>query len=226
MSTVRTLLQRAGLGLLLGLVALPAAADETALALLQCGDDQRGEAGGSCVQEDDFIAGTSSAAPNLMVGGTAYGCSSEWGASFEFDLSPIPAGLQVFSATLVVRKTGYSDDSQGFFYIGVFPYAATGAAVAMPRDDLTPDTTLDVVYPPAANVDLYFDVTPAVAQWVADGAGRAGLLVAGIYSEAGYEDWISVGGANSLFPPRLFVSHEGAVGTAATPWTVVKARYR
>jgi hypothetical protein len=210
----------------LAMPALPAGALETSLPLLQCDDEARGEDGGTCVSEDAFYAGTSSAASGLQIGGDSWHCGSEWATSLEFDLGGIPAGLQVFSARLVVRKTGYSDDSQGFFYCGVFPYAATGGVVPVPRDDLTPDTTLDVVYPPAANVDLSFDVTGAVAQWVADGESRAGLLLAGIYSEAGYEDWISIGGATSLFPPRLIVDHEGTVAATSTPWSLVKARYR
>jgi len=226
MSRVHSVLSSVTVALLFCLTPLPATADETSLTLLQCGDDEREDAGGTCLQETEFLAGTTSTALHLKVGGEAWGCDSEWATSLEFDLGPLHPGLQIFSATLIIRKTGYSDDSQGFFYLGVFPYTATGAPVPVPRSALTPETTLDIAYPTAANIDLSLDVTAAVAQWVADGESRAGFLLAGVYSEVGYEDWISVGGAGYAFPPRLFVSHEGAIGTVATPWTAVKTLYR
>ena len=214
------------LGCCLCITTLSTSADETAAPLLRCGDEEREDAGSACQQESAFLAGNNSPALHLRIGGEAWGCDSEWATSLEFDLSPIPVGLQVYAATLVVRKTGYSDDAQGFFYVGVFPYAATGAIVSIPRATLTPDTALDIVYPPAANVDLAFDVTPAVREWVATGVARAGLLLAGVYSEVGYDDWISVGGAGSTFPPRLHVVHEGTVGAPATSWAGVKSLYR
>lgn len=203
-----------------------ASADETWPALLQCGDDEREDAGGTCSNEPDFLAGQNSTALHLKVGGEARGCDSEWAASFEFDLASLRAGLQIFAATLIVRKTGYSDDSEGFTYVGAFDYAATGGPVAVPRAALAPETALDIVYPSAANTDLHFDVTAAVQTWVAAGASRTGLLLAGVYSEVGYETWISVGGANSYAPPRLVVQHEGSVARAAAPWSAVKSIYR
>jgi hypothetical protein len=215
-----------GLVLALAAAASPVTAAETTLPLLQCGDDEREDAGGACLQETDFLAGTSSVALHLRSGGEAYGCDSEWATSVEFDLSALAPALQVFEATLIVHKTGYSDDSQGFFYLGAFPYEATGGAVAVARSLLTPETTLDIVYPSAANVDLAFDVTSAVREWLADGADRAGFLLAGVYSEVGYEDWISIGGCGSAQPPRLLVVHEGTIGVAAKPWSGVKCSYR
>ena len=84
------------------------------------------------------------------------------------------------------------------------------------RDDLTPETALDIAYPSAANTDLSFDVTAAVQAWVNAGAAKAGLLLAPVYSEIGYEDWISVGGCGYAAPPRLIVVHEGAVADEST----------
>jgi hypothetical protein len=226
MSCVRSTLVTVLLGLILGIASLPAAAVEVELTAVQSGDDEREFAGGTCLQEEEFLAGTSSTSLHQKVGGEAWGCDSEWATSIEFDLSSIPVGLQVFSATLLVRKTGYSDDSQGFFYMGAFAYEATGAPVPVAREALTLDTMLDVVYPSAANVDLSFDVTAAVQEWVARGKRRVGLLLAGVYSEVGYENWVSVGGSGYAIPPRLHVSHEGSVAIARTPWTDVKEFYR
>lgn len=226
MSGTRWKILGAGIGLLLGTLSSAVAAEEAALVLLQCGDDEREEAGGTCLQETDFLAGTTSTSLHLRIGGEARGCDSEWATSLEFDLGSLRAGLQIFRATLVVRKTGYSDDSEGFAYLGAFPYAATGSAVPVPRLALTPETALDIVYPSAANVDLFFDVTPAVQEWVAEGETRAGLLLAGVYSEVGYEDWISIAGAGSAYPPRLVVVHEGSIAASTTTWSNVKSVFR
>lgn len=212
--------------LLVLLAAGAAAADQMTLGPLQCGDDERVDGGGSCPQETAFTAGTVSTAYHLKVGGDAYGCNSEWAASLEFGLDALPPGVALVSATLVVRKTGYSDDSQGFFYLGAFAYPATGSPVAVERDDLTPETMLDVVYPPAANVDLSFDVTAAVQAVLGGESGRVGLLLAGVYSEAGYEDWISVGGATYAVPPRLVVEYQATVDAQAWSWSRVKGAYR
>lgn len=212
--------------LLVLLAAGAAAADQMTLGPLQCGDDERVDGGGSCQQETAFTAGTVSTAYHLKVGGDSYGCNSEWATSLEFGLDALPPHAALVSATLVVRKTGYSDDSQGFFYLGAFAYPATGAPVAVEREDLTPETMLDVVYPPAANVDLSFDVTAAV-QAVLDGeSGRTGLLLAGVYSEAGYEDWISIGGATYVVPPRLVVEYQATVDAQTRSWSQVKSAYR
>lgn len=206
--------------------AAPAAGAELVLSPSLCGHDEREEGAGSCPQEDHFKAGTGSVEVNLMVGGQAWGCDSEWAASFEFDLGPVPAGAPVQSAMLIVRKTGYSDDAQGFAYIGVFAYEPTGSEVPVARDDLTPETALDVLYPPAANIDLSFDVTAAVQARVAAGAAKAGLLLAPVYPEIGYEDWISVGGCAHPAPPRLVINYEGAVATEASTWSGLKAGWR
>jgi hypothetical protein len=215
------------LGALLVLLAAGAAtADQMTLGPLQCGDDERVEGAGSCPQETAFTAGTVSTAYHLKVGGDSYGCNSEWATSLEFALDALPPNAVLVSATLVVRKTGYSDDSQGFFYLGAFAYPATGSPVAVERDGLTPETMLDVVYPPAANVDLSFDVTPAVRAVLDEGGARAGLLLAGVYSEAGYEDWISIGGAAYAVPPRLVVEYQATVGALTRSWSQVKGAYR
>jgi len=192
---------------------------------LQSGDDEREDAGGSCLQETSFNAGVASGELHLRIGGDASGCNSEWATSVELDLAVLPSHA-VTSATLVVRKTGYSDDSQGFAYIGAFVYAATGSVTTVERADLTPDTALSIVYPPAANVDLDFDVTSAIQALLGDGETLAGLLLAGVYSEVGYEDWISVGGKGYVSPPRLIVAFERTIATESTPWSQVKHLYR
>lgn len=207
-------------------LASAAAAAELTLAPTLCGHDEREDGAGACLSEDAFKAGVPVAALHLKSGGDTAGCNSEWAAFFEFDLGPVPAGSPVDHATLVVRKTGYSDDAQGFAYLGAFAYVPTGAEVRVPRDELTPDTALDVVYPPAANVDLSLDVTAAVAACVGDGVGKVGLLLAPVYPEIGYEDWISVGGCAYTVPPRLVVAYQGAVGAETTAWSALKARFR
>lgn len=210
--------------LILGAVA--AADDTVTLTAAQAGDDEREEGAGACPRETKFVAGAASTALHLKVGGDTYGCDSEWATSLEFELGAIPPRQPVLAATLVVRKTGYSDDSEGFPYVGAFAYAATGAPTTVDRADLTPDTALDVVMPTAANTDLGFDVTAAVQALVAAGAARAGFLLAGVFSEAGYEDWISIGGKAYALPPRLVVVHAGPVPAEASSWSAVKARYR
>ncbi|MDO9171516.1 MAG: hypothetical protein Q7W29_06765 [bacterium] len=212
--------------LFLALAATAAASDTVTIAPLQCGDDEREEGAGACPQETKFTAGIVSTALHLKVGGEAAGCDSEWATSLEFGLEAVPAQQPVVSAVLIVRKTGYSDDSEGFPYVGVFAYPATGAPVTVGRDELTPDTMLDVVFPSSANVDLSFDVTAAVQSLVDAGAARAGFLLAGVYSEVGYEDWISVGGTAYAVPPRLVVVYEGTVAAPADSWSAVKAAYR
>ena len=106
-----------------------------------------------------------------------------------------------FTAVLTVRKTGYSGE-------------------------LTPDTVLDEVFPSPANVDLSFEVAAAVQGLVDAGAEQAGSLLAGVCSEVGYEDRISVGGTAYAVPPRLVVVYEGTVPTSAGSWSSVKAAYR
>lgn len=208
------------------MLATAAGAAELTLAPLLCGHDEREEGAGACPQESAFKAGVATSDLHLMIGGQAWGCDSEWAASLEFDLGSVPAGAQVYSASLVVRKTGYSDDSEGFTYLGAYSYDPTGGEVPIERDALTPDTALDITYPPAANTDLTFDVTAAVQAWVAAGAAKAGLLLAPVYPEIGYETWVSVGGCGYALPPRLVIVHEGAVAAAATTWSHLKATYR
>jgi hypothetical protein len=207
-------------------LAAAAGAAELTLAPTLCGHDEREDGVAGCLSETAFKAGVPSAVLHLKAGGEAAGCDSEWAACFEFDLGPVPAGSPVDRATLVVRKTGYSDDAQGFAYLGLYGYTPTGGEVALERDDLTPDTALDVIYPPAANVDLALDVTAAVGERVGAGVAKVGLLLAPVYAEIGYEDWISVGGCAYTVPPRLVVSYRGAVATETTGWAGLKARYR
>ncbi|MBK8167614.1 MAG: hypothetical protein IPK64_16840 [bacterium] len=209
-------------------VALPAAvsAAELLLAPTLCGHDEREEGAGACPQETHFKAGVATGDQHLKVGGQAWGCDSEWAASFEFDLGPVPAGAPVRAAVLVIRKTGYSDDAQGFAYLGAFAYDPTGTEVLVARDDLAPETALDVLYPPAANTDLSFDVTAAVQAWVAAGAAKAGLLLAPAYPEIGYENWISVGGCGYAAAPRLLITYDGAVAAEKTTWSELKANWR
>lgn len=224
-STVRCLL---GSLLPVGMAAMAtiAAAGELTLPPALCGHDERVDGGGACASESSFTAGVASPDLHLKVGGEAWGCNAEWASSFEFDLAALPDGSEVHAATLVVRKTGYSDDSQGFAYLGAYAYEPSGAAVSIERDDLTPDTALAIVYPTAANTDLVFDVTAAVQAWARVGAERAGLLVAPVYSEVGYEDWISIGGCGYAVAPRLVILHEGAVRDTPTSWSFLKATYR
>lgn len=206
--------------------ASAAIAAELLLAPVLCGHDEREEGAGACPQESAFKAGVATGDLHLMVGGQAWGCDSEWAASLEFDLGAVPAGAQVYSASLVVRKTGYSDDSEGFTYLGAYPYEPTGGEVLIERDALVPDTALDITYPPAANIDLTFDVTAAIQAWVAAGAAKAGLLLAPVYPEIGYETWVSVGGCGYALPPRLVIVHEGAVAAESSTWSHLKATYR
>ena len=210
--------------LLLG--AAVATATEVTLAPTLCGHDEREEGAGACLVETAFKAGVATADLHLKVGGEAWGCDSEWAASFEFDLGAVPSGAEIYIATLVVRKTGYSDDSQGFAYLGAYAYEPTGGETLIGRADLTPEAALDIAYPSAANTDLSFDVTAAVQAWVGAGAAKAGLLLAPVYSEIGYEDWISVGGCGYALPPRLVVVHESAVPDASSSWSDLKAHYR
>lgn len=216
---MRSLLLCAAL-LLLALRAAPAA--EFVLPAAACGDDVREE----CNADPDFLAGASSTASQLFVGGTAYGCAREWATSCEFDLAAVPADLDLQSAVFTVRKTGYADDAQGLFYLGLFTYAATGAPVSVPRDDLDPQTALGVVWLTAVNGDLDFDVTALVRDALDDGDARLGLLLAGVFSEAGYEDWITIGGATHAQPPRLTLTYAGAVGNEARTWSEVKGLFR
>ena len=206
--------------------AVGAGATEVTLSAALCGHDERVEGVGACPVETAFTAGVASVDLHLKVGGEAWGCDAEWAASFEFDLGALPAGTEVYIATLVVRKTGYSDDSQGFTYLGAYAYDPTGVGVPVERAALTPETAQDIVYPSAANTDLSFDVTGAVQAWVDAGSARAGLLLAPVYPEVGYEDWISVGGCGYATPPRLIVVHEGAVADASSSWSDLKALYR
>ena len=201
-------------------------ATEVVLSPALCGHDERVEGVGACPVETAFTAGVPDADLHLKVGGEAWGCDSEWAASFEFDLAGLPAGAEVYIATLVVRKTGYSDDSQGFAYLGAYAYEPAAGGVPIERAALTPETAQDIAYPSAANTDLSFDVTAAVQAWVAAGAARAGLLLAPVYPEIGYEDWISIGGCGDAAPPRLIVVHEGAVPSAPSSWSDLKAHYR
>lgn len=222
------MMQRAWFVLLVAALGLacPVMAAELVLHPTLCGHDEREDGVEGCLQETDFRAGVASPDLHLKVGGEAWGCDSEWATSLEFDLGPVPAGAPVTGATLVVRKTGYSDDAQGFAYLGAYAYDATGAEVLVARDDLTPETALAIAYPSAANVDLAFDVTAAVQAWVAAGSARAGLLVAPVYPEAGYEDWISIGGCGYVVPPRLVVTFEGAVAAEPSSWSALKAAWR
>ncbi len=209
-----------------GLPAATACALEVTLVPTLCGHDEREEGSGACPQEADFKAGVPSAELHLKIGGEARGCDSEWATALEFDLGGLPTGAEVYIATLVVRKTGYSDDSEGFTYLGAYAYDPTGGEVLLARDDLTPETALDIAYPSAANTDLSFDVTTAVQAWLNAGAAKAGLVLVPVYSEIGYEDWISVGGCGYPLPPRLVIVHEGAVADESTSWSDLKANYR
>jgi len=212
--------------LILGLAAGTSGAVTLTLGPTLCGESEREFAPAPCLEEPAFQAGVPTAELNLKVGGNAYGCDSEWAAGFEFDLATAPAGQVIVSATLVVHKTGYADDAQGFPYIGAFSYTASGAPVPVPRDDLDPDTALDIMYPPVANVDLFFDVTATVQELIDDSAPLAGFLVAGIYSEAGYHNHIFVGGCANTSPPRLEIVFNAPVATEGASWSTLKALYR
>lgn len=196
------------------------------LAPTRCGESERVFGTPPCPQDPAFLAGTVCSEMSLKVGGNAYGCDSEWGTSLEFDLTPVPEGQVINSATLVVRKTGYADDAQGFAYLGAFRYPATGAEVAVPRDDLTPETAEDILYPPAANTDLYFDVTSAVQEMISDEGKLVGFILAGVYSEAGYHDYIFVGGTTNSNPPCLEVEYHAPVAAQQASWSRVKALFR
>jgi len=206
-------------------IAHAAFADVVTYLPLQSGDDERVDASGACPREARFDAGTVSGELHLKIGGDTAGCDSEWATSVEFDLSAAPSRA-VSAATLLIRKTGYSDDSQGFAAIGAFAYPATGSVVTVERDDLTPDTALSIVYPSAANVDLAFEVTAAIQDLLLEGRTRAGLLLAGVYSEVGYEDWISVGSKSYVIPPRLVVTFELPIGIESSSWSASKRLYR
>ncbi len=190
------------------------------------GHDERQDAPSPCLQETAFLAGQDLPDTDLKVGGNAYGCDSEWAASFEFDLASLPLHETVVDAVLTVTKTGYADDAQGFFYLGAFYFPTTGTPIPVPRANLTPTTALDILYPPTTNTAMNFDVTAAVRDLVDGGTGRAGFLLAGVNSEAGYEDWISVGGAGSSQPPQLVITLTDVVADEASSWSRIKGLYR
>lgn len=212
--------------LILGLAAGTSGAVTLTLGPTLCGESEREFAPAPCLEEPAFLVGVSTAEMNLKVGGNAYGCDSEWASGFEFDLTTVPSGQVIVSATLVVHKTGYADDAQGFPYIGTFTYGATGAPVIVPRDDLDPDTALDIMYPPVANVDLDFDVTDTVQELIFDAESSAGFLVAGIYSEAGYHNHIFLGGCANVNPPRLEIVYNAPVASEKESWSTLKALFR
>jgi hypothetical protein len=212
--------------LCLGLITGTAGALTLNLGPTLCGESEREFAPAPCLEELSFLAGVPSGELNLRVGGNAYGCDSEWASGFEFDLAIVPPGQIIASATLVVHKTGYADDAQGFPYIGAFTYGVAGAPVVVPRDDLDPDTALDILYPPVANVDLFFDVTAAVQELIHEAAATAGFLVAGIFSEAGYHNHIFVGGCANTYPPRLEIVYNAPVAAERASWSSLKALYR
>lgn len=207
-----------------GPIAGTAAAVEVTLAPTLCGHDEREEGAGACPQETVFKAGVPGAELHLKIGGEAWGCDSEWATSLEFDLGGLPMGAEVYIATLVVRKTGYSDDSEGFTYLGAYAYDATGSEVLLARDDLTPETALDIAYPSAANTNLRSTSRQPCRPGSTPARPRQ-LLLAPV-SEIGYEDWISVGGCGYALPPRLVIVHEGAVADESTSWSDLKANYR
>ncbi|MFH2054057.1 MAG: hypothetical protein ABIK96_16500 [bacterium] len=45
-------------------------------------------------------------------------------------------------------------------------------------------------------------------------------------NEAGYEDWISIGGCGHPNPPRLALEYEGTVAAEAQSWSGVKSLFR
>ncbi|MBC8426593.1 hypothetical protein H8E07_20955 [bacterium] len=204
--------------------APPAGATEDFPApLLQAGEDERIEGTGACPVEPDFLAGSVSTAYSLHVGGNAWGCDSEWGASAEFDLTAFVPGQTILAAEFVVRKTGHEE---GLPYVAAFGYEATGAEVPLPRADLDMYSALDIVAPGQANVDLHFTVTGFVQDLIDDGAARAGLFLCGVYSEVGRMDRIYVGGTPHAFPPRLIITTEGPVGGETATWSGIKTIYR
>lgn len=221
-------LQIAFLSLALALTAAGAALALTStLPATVGGHDERVDGIDPCPQEMAFLLGAASAEISLQVGGNAWGCDSEWAAAFRFDLSGFAAGQPIDSATLIVRKTGYADDSSGFPYVGAFAFEPAAVPVEVLRDDLTPMTALDVLMPGAPNVDLSFTVTSAVQNFLDDGAPEAGLLLCGIYSEAGYHDFIYVGNVGHTYPPRLVIEYtENTVATADRSFDAVKSLYR
>lgn len=189
--------------------------------------DERGDGGGLCPLEDAFLLGGSASAASLQVGGNAWGCDSEWAASFRFDLNGIDTGAEIEQALLVVRKTGYADDSSGFPYIGAYAFTPGATPVEILRADLTPTTAQDVLLPGAPNVDLEFDVTGAVQDFVDDASPEAGLLLCGIYNEAGYHDFIYVGNIGHTYPPRLIIEYtEGTVPSRRFSFDAIKSLYR
>ena len=215
-----TTLVRAAFALTLSAAAPAGATEEFTAPLLQAGEDERVEGVGACPVEPDFAAGTVSTAYSLHVGGNAWGCDSEWGASAEFDLTAFNPGQTILAAELVVRKTGHEE---GLPYVAAFGYAATGGEVPLPRADLDMYSALDIVAPGQANVDLHFTVTGHVQDLIVDGAARAGLFVCGVYSEVGRMDRIYVGGAPHAYPPRLVITTEGPVGGETSTWGGIKA---
>lgn len=214
-------------GLILAGVASGAQGATLVLPAQLGGEDERVDAPDPCPQEAAFVAGIATAATSLRVGGNSYGCDSEWAACLQFDLGEIPTGQQIESARLVVRKTGYADGAAGFAIVGAFPYLVGAGSVLVPRDDLSTETALAIVSPPAANVDLEFVVTGAVQNLLDDGDFSAGFLLCGVYNEAGYLDSITVGNTTNAVPPRLVVEYqEGSVPVSSGDWSSLKALFR
>jgi hypothetical protein len=215
-----------GTAILVGLVP-GAMAVTLSLTATLAGHDERVDAPDPCLQEGFFLAGTASAEANLRVGGNSYGCDSEWAAGLQFDLSDFSTGQQIQSAQLMVRKTGYADDAAGFAIVGTYSYPASGGSVSVLRSGLTPETALDIVSPPAANVDMEFTVTSAVQDLIDDGIFDAGFLLCGVYSEVGYLNYITIGNTTGSNPPLLVIEfEEGTVPASSDGWGSVKSLFR
>lgn len=208
-------------------VAGSAAASNLTLTAVAGDHDERVDGVDPCPRETSFLLGGASSETILQVGGNAWGCDSEWAASFRFDLDLLATGSQIDEALLIVRQTGYADDSSGFPYLGAFTFTPGDAPVEVPRADLTPETALDVLMPSSVNGDLQFDVTGVIQTLVDDAQPAAGLLLCGIYDESGYHDFIYVANTGSAYPPRLHIIYtEGAVPIDELSFDAVKSLYR
>lgn len=195
--------------------------------LLGTGHYERVDDGGECANDPNFVAGVYDAVTQLQVAGNSAGCDSEWGAFAEFDYADIGSGNVVLSATLVLRYTGYGDDTTGLPYVGVYGYEYAGGPVVLPRDQLTDQTALAIFAPTGTtNVDFELDVTDYVVDLVEEEIFQTGFFVCGVFSEVGYDTLVYFGGSSHAHAPRLIITTEDPVQNQRCSWGKVKALYR
>ena len=195
--------------------------------LLGTGHDERVDGGTGCANETDFIAGVHDSVIQLQAGGNGYGCDSEWGCFAEFEFAAVEQSNLIYSATLILRYTGYGDDAMGLPYLAVYGYEYAGGPVSLPRAQLNDQTALSIFQPTSnTNVDININVTDFIIDLVDQEIFQTGFFVCGVFSEVGYNDLVYFGGSGHAYPPRLVISTTGPVQAEAQSWGAVKAVFR